>query len=176
MADGKKERSRRHLKPIREGEAASTHRGVAQGGAISWPSAWAGLVVAVGVMVFLAALGLGLDIGGPASTDGSFLDRAWAGAMLTISLFAGGFFLSASRPAPAWTGAALQGLVLWGLFISSALTITALSSTRATAFLEARLAGAPASTADGLLAAFILLMLAGAILGSMAGTYQFSRK
>lgn len=176
MADGEKERPRRHLKPIREGESVGRQTGVAFNEAVNWSNIWAALVVTVGTIVFLAALGNGLNIGGSAAADASFLDTFWTGASLTLALFAGGYFLSAHRPSPTLAGAALQGLVLWGLFISISVTFAAVSSPRAIRFLEARLAPATAVQADGQSAVFILLILGAAILGTMAGTYQFSRR
>ncbi len=176
MAGGERERPRRHLKPVRKGESIGREAAIGGAGAINWSATWAALVVSVGITVFLTTLGLELDLGSRAAGNASFIDTFWIGATLTLSLFAGGYVLSASRPSPTLTRAALDGLVLWGLLISIAVLLAAVSNTVALRFARTKFSPQSLTAVDGIIAIFILLMLGAAILGTVAGTYQFSRR
>ena len=176
MAGGERERPRRHLKPVRKGESIGREAGIGGAGAISWSTTWAALVVSVGLTVFLTTLGLEFNVGGLAGADVSFLGAFWIGATLTLALFAGGYFLSISRSSPTLTRAALHGLVLWGLFVSIAVLLAAVSNPVALRFARIKFSPQSLTAVDGITAIFILLMLGAAILGTIVGTYQFSRR
>lgn len=176
MADGEKERPRRHLKPVRKGESVGREAEIGFNRTISWSATWAALVVSIGTTAFLATLGLEFNVGGLAGEDASVLGGFWVGATLTLALFAGGYFLSISRPSSTLARAAFHGLVLWGLFISTAVLLAAVSNPVALRFARTKFSPQSLTAVDGIIAIFILLMLGAAVLGTIAGTYQFSRR
>lgn len=174
----KKERAKRHLKPVRENEdyeAYTAYTEVGPGDMINWSATWAGWSVAVGTLVFMAAVGLSMDIGGLDGRQQLVAGVVWTGVALIISMFAGGLTSTAGQRNLSLLSSFWHGLVLWGLIITTAVITTAVAGNPLLGNLRAAAAG-PRSEEIGIVAAVIILLMLGASIGgSVVGALRSSR-
>lgn len=102
----------------------------ALGTRVSWSGIFGGVVVGIGVLLLLTALGLAIGISSvdPNDADAGTIGRGtaiWTGVSLLLALFIGGW--SAARMSMLWdrTAALFQGTLVWALFMVLVLWLAA---------------------------------------------------
>lgn len=174
MTDQESERPKRHLKPVPEGKYMKARSEIGTTTFVNWSSAWAGFIVSVGTLVFLGALGIGLNVGSSAGPQALSTNTLWAGSGLVIAMFIGGYITSSKQPKLHYAQAARQGAVLWGLTLTGGIVLVGFGGNAMTGFLKAVFVPQSATTAGGIIASFTILMLGSAILGATMGAWQSS--
>jgi hypothetical protein len=111
----------------------ATESGLQSGLQMSWGGVWGGLLIAMGVLILLATLGLAIgvtavDVGPGEDFDGRALGMGaaiWSGLSLLIALFVGG--LAAARLGMVFdrTNAMMQGALTWVLAIIAIIWLAA---------------------------------------------------
>lgn len=97
---------------------------------VSWSGIFGGVIVGIGVLLLLTALGLAVGITAvdPNRADAGAIGRGtviWTGASLLLAVFFGGW--SAARMSMLWdrTAALFQGTLVWALFMVVVLWLAA---------------------------------------------------
>src|SRR3954469_1766847 len=147
----------------------------ADGMRVSWGGIWGGVLVAMGLLVLLSALGVAVGFSavesGTAQDAGKLMTGAgiWAGASLLVSLFIGGMVSTRIGAVYDRTTGFFEGALVWvmSLLIMGALAGSGLGLLDTFSF---ELPDAPAAAWMGFGA--LLISLLAAVLGAMAGRRQ----
>jgi Sec-independent protein translocase protein TatA len=113
----------------------------AEGMRVSWGGIWGGVLVAVGLLLLLAALGVavGISAADPAQTDLSKLGTGagiWAGVSLLLALFIGGMVSTRIGAISDGTTGFFEGALVWvvSVLLMAYLATTGISSLAGGAF------------------------------------------
>jgi len=128
----------------------------AEGLRVSWASIWAGVLVAAGLMLLLAALGVAVGVTSvdPGDTDAGKFGAgaaAWAATSLLLSLFIGGLVSTLSGAIYDRTTGLVEGVLVWvvSVLLFGWLATTGISMVAGGAFKLVTGVGAAAGMAAG---------------------------